>query len=202
MVRWRLCLTHLICSLQEQLAPTVGHETNTFSTHFSLKMVSTRSKVGVNKQVDAGPSGPAGITPDLAAILDNQAKMQQELADLKKRSATRWRRYDKRTLAWGERSKLIPTWRGKPRKPLKLQGLRPSSPRRRKANTTSLLTPSPPLNKHPFPLPNWGDNELRGKVTLVLDSSYLFSAGTKYYRMDPRNELFNLNLSVSLLAWV
>jgi len=50
-------------------------------------MVSTRSKAGVNKQMDAGPSGPAGITPDLAAILDGQAKMQQELADLKKRSA-------------------------------------------------------------------------------------------------------------------
>jgi len=81
-----LCLTHLICSLQEQLAPTVGHETNTFSTRFSLKMVSTRSKAGVNKQADAGPSGSPGITPDLAAILDGQAKMQQELADLKKRS--------------------------------------------------------------------------------------------------------------------
>jgi len=50
-------------------------------------MVSTRSKAGVNKQEDAGPSGPAGITPDLAAILNGQAKMQQELADLKKRSA-------------------------------------------------------------------------------------------------------------------
>jgi len=86
MVRWRLCLTHLICSLQEQLAHTVGHETNTFSTRFSPKMVFTRSKVGVNKQADVGPSGPAGITPDLAAILDGQAKMQQELADLKKRS--------------------------------------------------------------------------------------------------------------------
>ena len=50
-------------------------------------MVSTRSKAGANKQVDAGPSGPSGITPDLAAILDGQVKMQQELADLKKRSA-------------------------------------------------------------------------------------------------------------------
>ena len=49
-------------------------------------MVSTRSKAGANKQADAGPSGPPGITPDLAAILDGQAKMQQELADLKKRS--------------------------------------------------------------------------------------------------------------------
>jgi len=82
-----LCLTYLICSLQEQLAPTVGHKTNTFSTRFSLKMVSTRSKAGVNKQADAGPSGPPSITPDLAAILDGQAKMQQELADLKKCSA-------------------------------------------------------------------------------------------------------------------
>ena len=50
-------------------------------------MVSTRSKAIVNKQADAGPSGPADITPDLAAILDGQAKMQQELADLKKHSA-------------------------------------------------------------------------------------------------------------------
>jgi len=50
-------------------------------------MVSTRSREGVNKQVEAGSSGPANITPDLAAILDGQAKMQQELSDLKKRSA-------------------------------------------------------------------------------------------------------------------
>ena len=49
-------------------------------------MVSTRSRVGANKQADAGPSGPTNITPDLAAILDGQAKMQQELADLKKRN--------------------------------------------------------------------------------------------------------------------
>ena len=62
----------------------MGHETNTFSTRFSPKMVSTRSRAGVNKQADAGPSGPAEITPDLAAILDGQVKMQQELADLKK----------------------------------------------------------------------------------------------------------------------
>ena len=49
-----------------------------------MKMVSTRNKAGVNKQADVGPSGPAGITPDLAGILDGQAKMLQELADLKK----------------------------------------------------------------------------------------------------------------------
>ena len=50
-------------------------------------MVSTRSRAGVNKYADVGPSGPTNITPDLAAILDGQAKMQQELADMKKRSA-------------------------------------------------------------------------------------------------------------------
>jgi len=50
-------------------------------------MVSTRSRARANKQADAGPSGPPSITPDLAAILDGQAEMQQELADLKKRSA-------------------------------------------------------------------------------------------------------------------
>ena len=69
------------------MAPTVGHETNTFSTCFSLKMVSTRSRAGANKQADAGPSEPPSIAPDLVAILDGQAKMQQELADLKKCSA-------------------------------------------------------------------------------------------------------------------
>jgi len=100
MVRWYLCLTHLICSLQELLAPTVGHETNTFSTHFSLKMVSTRNKAEVNKQADAGPLGPTGSTLDLAAILDGQAKMQQELADLKKRSA------DEMKALWQENSRL------------------------------------------------------------------------------------------------
>jgi len=81
-----LCLTYVICSLQEQLAPTVGHEIVLYHP-LSPNMVSTRSRAGVNKQVEVGPSGPANITPDLAAILDGQAKMQQELADLKKRSA-------------------------------------------------------------------------------------------------------------------
>jgi len=50
-------------------------------------MVSTRSRVRVTKQTEAGPAAPAGTTPDLTAILEGQAKMQQELADLKKHSA-------------------------------------------------------------------------------------------------------------------
>jgi len=36
---------------------------------------------------EAGATMPASNTPDLAAILEGQAKMQQELADLKKRNA-------------------------------------------------------------------------------------------------------------------
>ena len=52
----------------------------------SLEDGSTRSRAGVNKQTEAGPVAPASTTTDLAAILEGQAKMQQELADLKKRS--------------------------------------------------------------------------------------------------------------------
>jgi len=33
-------------------------------------MVSTRNKAEVNKQTEAGPVAPTGITPDLAAILE------------------------------------------------------------------------------------------------------------------------------------
>jgi len=39
------------------------------------------------KQPKTGPIAPANITPDLAAILEDQTKMQQELADLRKRNA-------------------------------------------------------------------------------------------------------------------
>jgi len=66
--------------------PIVGYETVLYHP-LSPRMVSTRNRAGVNKQVEVGPSGPANITPDMAAILDGQAKMQQELADLKKRNA-------------------------------------------------------------------------------------------------------------------
>jgi len=36
-------------------------------------MVSTRSRVGVTKQPEAGPIAPANITQDLVAILEGQA---------------------------------------------------------------------------------------------------------------------------------
>jgi len=66
----------------------VGHEVTLYkSTHTLSKMVSTRSRVGVTKQTEAGLVAPVDTTLDLAAILEGQAKMQQELVDLKKCSA-------------------------------------------------------------------------------------------------------------------
>jgi len=49
-------------------------------------MISTRNRAGTVKHLEAGPTMLANITPDLAAILEGQAKMQQELTDLKKHS--------------------------------------------------------------------------------------------------------------------
>ena len=39
------------------------------------------------KHLKAGPTTPTNVTPEFAAILESQAKMQQELADLRKRNA-------------------------------------------------------------------------------------------------------------------
>ena len=70
------------------MASTVGHEVTPYvSTRTLSTIVSTRSRAGVTKQHEAGPTTLAGTTPDLAAILEGQVKMQQELADLRKRSA-------------------------------------------------------------------------------------------------------------------
>ena len=50
-------------------------------------MVSTRSKDGIMNEPEAWPSMPTANNLNLAAILEGQAKMQQELVDLKKYSA-------------------------------------------------------------------------------------------------------------------
>ena len=83
------------------------------STRFSLKMVSTRSRAGVNKQADVGPSEPANITPDLAAILDGQAKMQQELADLKKSNADEMEALRQENSRLRQKIEVDPTLKGK-----------------------------------------------------------------------------------------
>ena len=76
-------------------------------------MVSTRSRAEVNKQADAGPSGPANITPDLAAILDGQAKMQQEMADLKKRSVDKMEALRQENSRLRRKIEADPTQKGK-----------------------------------------------------------------------------------------
>ena len=76
-------------------------------------MVSTHSRAGVNKQADAGPSGPAGITHDLAAILDGQTKMQQELANLKKRSTDEMEALRQENSRLRRKIKADPTLKGK-----------------------------------------------------------------------------------------
>ena len=77
----------LLLFSQEQLAPTVGHELISYQAIRELaRMVSTRGRAGIVKEPEAGPTMPVGSTLNLVAILEGQAKMQQELADLKKRS--------------------------------------------------------------------------------------------------------------------
>jgi len=83
------------------------------STRFSPKMVSTRNRVGVNKQADAGPSGPASITLDLATILDSQAKMQQELAYLKKCNADEMEALRQENSRLKQKIEAEPTLKGK-----------------------------------------------------------------------------------------
>jgi len=73
---------------QEQLTPTVGHELILYQAMQTLsRMVSTRSRAGIVKHREAGPTMPASNTPNLVAIFKGQAKLQQELVDLKKRGA-------------------------------------------------------------------------------------------------------------------
>ena len=90
----------------------MGHEIIPYGpTRIFLKMVSTRSIAGVNKLAEAGPLGPANIT--LAAILDGQAKMQQELADLKKCNAEEMEAIRQENSRLRRKIKVDPTKKGK-----------------------------------------------------------------------------------------
>ena len=135
------------------MAPTVGHETNTFSTCFSLKMVSTHSRAGANKQADAGPSRPPSITPDLAAILDDLAKMQQELADLKKRSAEEMEALRQENSRLKRRIEVDPNLKGKAKETSEAV----KSPAFQPTEEESEYNPTPhtftPPSRHPLPLP-------------------------------------------------
>ena len=139
----------------------MGHETNTFSTRFSLKNVSTRSKAGVNKQADAGPSGPLGITPDLAAILDSQAKMQQELANLKKRSADEMEALRQENSRLRRRIEVDPNLKGKAKETSEAAKSPAFQPTEEESEynptphtfTTTQQTPIPATHPPHFPFP-------------------------------------------------
>jgi len=76
-------------------------------------MVSTHSRAGVNKQTEAGPVAPVGTTPDLATILEGQAKMQQELDDLKKCSADEMEALRQENSRLRRKIEVNPTQKGK-----------------------------------------------------------------------------------------
>ena len=75
---------------QEQLAPTVGHDLIPYQAiRTLLRMVSTCNRAGIVKDTKASPTMPATSVLNLAAILEGQAKMQLELADLKNRGVNK-----------------------------------------------------------------------------------------------------------------
>jgi len=116
-------------------------------------MVSTHSRAGVNKQADAGPSGPTNITPDLAAILNGQTKMQQELADLKKRSADEMEVLRQENSCLRRKIEADPTLKGKAKEASEAARSPTFQPTEEESEYNPTLTPSPPPNKHPFPPP-------------------------------------------------
>jgi len=102
-----------------EFAPTVGHEVTPYrSTRTLLTMVSTRNRAGVTKQPKTSPVAPASLTPDLAAILEGQAKMQLELADLRKRSADEMEALKQENSRLKKKIEVDPTQNGKAKEAL------------------------------------------------------------------------------------
>ena len=96
------------------MAATVGHEAILYgSTRILSKMVSTCIRARVNKQTEAGHVAPSSTTAHLADILEGQPKMQQELADLKKRSADEIEALRQENLCLRRKIEVDPTQKGK-----------------------------------------------------------------------------------------
>jgi len=90
----------------------------------------------------------ANITPDLVFILKGQTKMQQELADLKKRSADEMEALRQENSKLRRRLRLTLPRKEKARNRQKPPGPMPTNLTRRKGNITPPCILSPPLNKH------------------------------------------------------
>jgi len=82
----------LLLFLQEQLALTVGHELVSYQAIRELaRMVSTRSRAGMLKELEVGPSMPAGSTLNLASILKGKPSCNKSLLILKGLVLTKWK---------------------------------------------------------------------------------------------------------------
>ena len=135
---------------------TIGaHRGARDSTLLSLKMVSTHSRAGVNKQVEAGPSGPTNITPDLAVILDSQAKMQLELVDLKKRNADEMEALRQENSRLRRKIEADPTQKGKAKETSDVAGSPAFQPTKEESeynptpHTFTTTQQTPILSTHP-----------------------------------------------------
>jgi len=104
-----------------------------------------------------GPSSlvvinPLSITPDLAAILDGQAKMQQVLADLKKRSAEEMEALRQENSRLRRRIEADLNLKGKAKETSEAVKSPAFQPTEEESEYNPTPTPSPPPNKHPLPL--------------------------------------------------
>jgi len=133
----------------------MGHKVILYgSTRILSKMVYTHSRARVNKQTEASPVAPASTTSELAAILEGQAKMQQELADLKKRSADEMEALRQEISRLRRKIEPDPTQKGKAKETSKAAKSLVFQPlMKKKARTILPPTPSPPLNRLPSSQP-------------------------------------------------
>ena len=65
------------------------------------------------KQPEVGPTMPTNVTPNLATILEGQAKMQQELADLRKRNGDKMEALRQENSRLRRKIEADPTQKGK-----------------------------------------------------------------------------------------
>jgi len=102
-------------------------------------MVSTRSRAGITKQPEAGPTALTDVTPDLAAILEDQAKMQQELTNLRKGSADEMEALRQENTWLRRKIEADPTQKGKAKESLEA----PKSPAHQPSEEENEYNPTP-----------------------------------------------------------
>jgi len=118
----------------------MGHEVTPYISTCTLSMmVSTRSRARLTKQSEPGPTAPATLTPDLAAILEGQDKMLEELAGLRKRSADEMEALRQENSRLRRKIEADPTQKGKAKEASKA----PKSPTYQPSEEESEYNPTP-----------------------------------------------------------